>query len=74
MSDVVAGDATKVSVIAETVHDTAETAVEETASVQEQAAEDIEIVDINSDDEEDDEILNALDRYFEAPEAEAEKK
>lgn len=74
LSDVVAGDATKVSVIAETVHDTAETAVEETASVQEQAAEDIEIVDINSDDEEDDEILNALDRYFEAPEAEAEKK
>lgn len=74
LSDVVAGDATKVSVMAETVHDTAETAVEETASVQEQAAEDIEIVDINSDDEEDDEILNALDRYFEAPEAEAEKK
>lgn len=74
LSDVVAGDATKVSVIAETVHDTAETAVGETASVQEQAAEDIEIVDINSDDEEDDEILNALDRYFEAPEAEAEKK
>lgn len=74
LSDVVAGDATKVSVMAETVHDTAETAVEETASVQEQGAEDIEIVDINSDDEEDDEILNALDRYFEAPEAEAEKK
>lgn len=74
LSDVVAEDATKVSVMAETVHDTAETAVEETASVQEQAAEDIEIVDINSDDEEDDEILNALDRYFEAPEAEAEKK
>lgn len=74
LSDVVAGDATKVSVMAGTVHDTAETAVEETASVQEQAAEDIEIVDINSDDEEDDEILNALDRYFEAPEAEAEKK
>ena len=74
LSDVVAGDATKVSVMTETVHDTAETAVEETASVQEQGAEDIEIVDINSDDEEDDEILNALDRYFEAPEAEAEKK
>ena len=32
--------------------------------------EDIEIVSIESGDEEDDEILNALDRYFEAPEKE----
>ena len=29
--------------------------------------EDIEIVSIDESDEEEDEILNALDRYFEAP-------
>ena len=34
----------------------------------EEESEDIEILDIEGE-EEDDEILNALDRYFEAPES-----
>lgn len=59
LSETIAGDATKVS-------------VQKTSSPK--AAGEIEIVDIDSEDEEDDEILNALDRYFEAPESEAEKE
>ena len=40
--------------------------------VKEQPSQEIEI--LNIDDEEDDEILNALDRYFEAPKEKAEEK
>lgn len=46
--------------------------VPETTEEVASTAEDIEIVDI--DDEEDDEILNALDRFFIAPEKETDEK
>lgn len=65
LSGGVTGDATKVSLTE--VAGEKETTREETASTQEG---DIVILDINAADEEDDEILNALDRYFEAPESE----
>ncbi|MCH5252682.1 MAG: DUF1385 domain-containing protein [Lachnospiraceae bacterium] len=42
------------------------------ASTEHTPSQDIEI--LNIDDEEDDEILNALDRYFEAPEVKDDKK
>ncbi len=41
----------------------------ETAAAKEAEDNDIEIVDIDDSSEEEDEILNALDRYFEAPPA-----
>lgn len=46
--------------------------VSESAATKE--SEDIVYVDIEAEDEEDDEILNALDRYFEAPETKAVEK
>lgn len=50
-----------------------EEVVEEVVSEEAATEEEVEIVDVDEDNEEDDEILNALDRYFEAPTKEEEE-
>lgn len=64
--------------VEETEAEATETEAAETEAAETETAVtedvDIEIVDIDASDEEEDEILNALDRYFEAPIPETEEE